>query len=148
MNEASMSGLIALPRLAALGLATLLLAGCGDVRGTVTGQVTLDGKPLASEQNVSAAIQFHPVGNSGRPATSSLDGKGSYSLAAGSQSSVEPGKYVVTVTATQIIPSASGGAPSGRPITPRRYADPRQSEWQVEVKPGNNEFNFELKSDG
>jgi hypothetical protein len=131
-----------------VSLTALILAGCGDDRGVVTGQVTLDGQPLAGGSGIRALVLFYPTEKAGSPATGSLDANGRYSLAIGSQGSVVPGTYVVTVSATQLIPSPNlGEAPSGRAITPRHYSDPKQSEWKVEVKPGNNTFDFQLKSD-
>lgn len=128
-------------------LGVLLAAGCGERRASVTGLVTLDGEPLAGSKDVRALVQFCPTGG-GRPATGSLDGSGRYRLAAGSQKTIKPGTYAVTISATQIIyPDDPDGTPSGRRISPRRYADAQESGWERKVEPGPNTFDFDLESD-
>ena len=128
-------------------LFVLLLVGCGDRLAAVSGTVTLDGKPLESGPELSGTVQFIPEGGGGTPAIGYLDASGRYQLASGSQSGIQPGKYAVTIAASKIIPAAiPGEAAGGRPATPRKYADPRQSELQADVVPGNNTFNFALES--
>ncbi|MCS7239476.1 MAG: carboxypeptidase-like regulatory domain-containing protein [Thermoguttaceae bacterium] len=136
----------------ALTISALLLAGCGGQAGPttyrVTGTVTQDGKPLAD-----AAVTFHPVGQ-GQPAVGRTDASGRY------ETSALPGRYRVTVAK---YASAEGGtaaaAPSGeyqeaapgttpapsRNILPAKYADPATSGFEVEVKPGDNTFDFRIE---
>jgi hypothetical protein len=130
-----------------LGLA-VLLGGCGggpkdqpDL-GTVSGQVTLDGKPVAG-----AVVTFQPK-ESGRPSTAETDLQGNYQLIYSSREmGAKVGLHSVRVTtevpvsyddAGKVIPG------SGKPeIIPDRYN--ANSELEHEVKPGPNEINLELK---
>jgi hypothetical protein len=127
----------------------VLLAGCGGVRtADVSGKVTVDGKPVED-----GAITFFPI-----------DGKGTTGGAI-----IERGEYAVQLP---IPPNAEGAethrmkvsisAPKvvgmkklyntehaiERPVTaeslPDRYN--AKSTLTIEVKPGKNEQNFELKS--
>ena len=114
---------------------------------TVSGLVTVDGQPLAGGDEVRATIYFSPEGGTGAPAIGLLDGSGAYEMSTGSKSGMQPGAYVVTISATKIIPPKEAGeAPSGKPLTSRKYADPRKSGFRVEVEPGSNTFDFDLES--
>ncbi|WP_425399157.1 hypothetical protein [Aeoliella sp.] len=109
--------------------------------------MTLDGQPLVGGDAVRATVYYYPEGGSGAPAVGLLDDAGRYEIATGSKSGVQPGAYIVTVSATKIIPPKQPGeAPTGRPLTARKYADPRQSGFRVEVEPGSNTFDFDLES--
>lgn len=130
-----------------VGLAVLVIAGCGKGFSTVSGTVTLDGQPLVCDKDVHGTIQFYPEGGAGAPAVGQIDGQGQYTLSTGSSRGVQPGRYVVTIAATRIIPPASPGeAPGGQAVTPAKYASPKKSEWHVEVKPGSNSFSFNMES--
>jgi hypothetical protein len=111
-----------------------VLAGCsqsGPETAPVKGRVTLDGRPLPN-----AVVQFQPDENK-RPAFGGTDENGEYQLyykkgVVGAR----VGKHIVRIT-----------APSGpnTPAIPERYN--KQSELKAEVKPGQNELNFDLKSE-
>ncbi len=120
--------------LAVLGM--LFLAGCsrGDrpSLGLVSGTVTLDGKPLAG-----ARVIFEPV-EGGRASTSTTDSRGRYELI-----------YIRTDKGAKVGPHNvrifAGNADLGRAeVVPPRYN--LQTTLRVEVKPGENERNFELLS--
>ena len=120
--------------LAVLGV--LLLAGCsrGDrpSLGLVSGTVTLDGKPLAG-----ARVIFEPV-EGGRASTASTDNEGRYELI-----------YIRTDKGAKVGPHNvrifAGNSEQGRAeVVPARYN--LQTTLRVEVKPGENERNFELTS--
>lgn len=120
--------------------------GCGDNLADVQGHVTLNGKPLAAGDDVSGMVYFFPEGGTGAPALGLLDSEGAYQLATGSKAGIAPGRYLVTVTASKIIPSQTPGAPpSGRPITPLRYGNPNESGLTANVSDGSNEFDFALE---
>lgn len=126
----------------------LIVAGCGERSSTVTGRVTLDGRPLAGGTDVRAMIQFAPE-KGGPTAVGTLDGNGEYQLSSGSNQGLPPGSYYVTVSASQLLRGPNPGDPaSGRPITPRRYANAKESGLSADVKPGSNTFDFALVSNG
>jgi hypothetical protein len=121
--------------------------GCGSGFASVSGTVTLDGKPLAGKELLRGTVQF--IGKDGRGAAGIgyLDEQGQYKLTTGSQKGIAPGDYLVSVSVTEIIPAKIvGDAPSGRRLTPRRFSDPTKSGFTAEVKPGRNTFDFALTS--
>ncbi len=124
-----------------------LLTGCGGGPSSVSGNVTLDGQPLAGKDQTRVTIMFYPE-SGGAPAAALADEYGGYSLATGAQKGLAPGNYVVIIAATESTPAAAGGMPGKRMITPAKYADPKQSGFHAEVKPGRNTFDFDLKSSG
>lgn len=134
-------------RLAYCNLALLfvsLLTGCGNDLASVEGQVTLNGQPLAGGPQLQGIVQFVPE-NGGPTATAYLDEAGRYELSSGSRRGTKPGRYLVAVSATKIIPAATpGGAASGRPATPPHYANPKESGFVADVEPGANTFDFAL----
>ncbi len=124
----------------------LSLAGCGNGLASVSGQVTLNGSPLAASETVRGTVYFFPEGGTGVPAVGLVDAEGEYSLSTGSEGGVSPGAYLVTISASELIPpKIPGEAPGGRPITPRKYANPAQSGFRVQVAAGSNVFDFALE---
>jgi hypothetical protein len=134
-------------RVALFVLSCAMLVGCGSNLATVNGTVTLDGRPLASTERLSAHVQFCPEGGHGTVATGYLDENGEYNLSSGSRKGVLPGRYLVSVSATEIIPpKIAGEAPSGRLASPPKYAEPKNSGFTADVTPGRNTFDFALLS--
>lgn len=132
----------------ALAIAVASSTGCGNSLAKVSGEVTIDGSPLVAGENVRGTVYFYPTGGSGAPAVGLLDAEGRYEIITGSKTGIEPGSYVVTISATEIIPAKQeGDAPSGKPITARKYANPRESGFRVEVEQGSNTFDFDLESE-
>ncbi len=128
-------------------LAVLVCTGCGGAPSSVSGTVTLDGKPLAGSESTRATVMFYPV-SSGAPAAALTDANGKYTLATGSQAGLNPGTYAVVISATESKPpSDQGQAPPKRLITPEKYADPERSGFRVDVELGRNVFDFELVSE-
>lgn len=124
-------------RLTVLVLLALIAAGgagCGGgdqpTLGSVKGNVTLDGKPLAG------AIIF-ACPDIGRPAVANVDANGNYEL-----------QYVDGVEGTKLgrnkISFTWPTDAAGTPI-PAKYGE--KSELVVEVKKGVNKFDFALESD-
>lgn len=147
VREASLPNRVLLARSSALAAAFVLLSisGCGNGLATVTGQVTMNGEPIIGGDNVRATVYLFPEGGTGAPAVGLLNKEGRYKVSTGSQPGVFPGSYVVTISASELIPSRiEGEAGGGRAITPRRYADPSTSGLRVEVGDGSNEFDFDL----
>jgi hypothetical protein len=123
------------------------LVGCGSNLSSVSGTVTLDGKPLAGSDKLSGTVQFSPEDGRGTIAVGNLDQSGRYNLSTGSRVGVLPGKYLVSVSAVEIIPpKIAGEAGSGRLTTPPRYADAKSSGFTAEVAPGRNTFDYALSS--
>lgn len=120
-------------------------AGCGGSNAaSVSGAVTLDGKPLPT-----ASVSFYPDGGDGPPAYGQSDAQGRYSLSTGSAAGLAPGKYVAVVVATKAPPKPidkTGAEIPPIPITPAKYGDTNTSDLKVEVKAGNNTIPLALQS--
>lgn len=133
-----------------------LLVGCpakGGLNvptGTVSGTVTLAGKPATD-----ATIMF--IGeNNGDTASAELQADGSYSLKYGTGFSVPMGDYRVVVTGGP-APGTPAPDPSslmksmkppgaGKNPIPAKYSDPKTSGLVAVVKEGSNpNTNFDLK---
>jgi hypothetical protein len=130
-------------RVAALVAALLALTGCdggpkvGDVRGTVT----VDGQTPA----LGSSITFVPTdGTSGGGGATIMDGRYSAKLPVG--------KYKVEIRVPRQVGKAPkaregpgpGGVANIEESLPAKYND--QTELTLEVKPGANEKNWELKT--
>lgn len=137
---------------ACLGLAMLgfvTAAGCGrGLPGRISGRVTLDGQPLTT-----GLVTFHPT-ESGAVAYGPIDADGRYEVRTGSTIGLAPGTYAVTVAAN--APPTSPPAPAdnrayGEPImpliTPLTYARRDRTPLRATVEPGDQTFDFELKSE-
>jgi hypothetical protein len=123
-----------------------LAVGCGSGLASVTGTVTLDGKPIVGGPDLRGTVSFFPASGAGVPAVGIIDEKGRYELSTGSQSGVSPGSYYVAIVATRIIIPEPGATPSGRPITPAQYGNSQESKLRAEVQQGSNTIDFELVS--
>ena len=125
------------------GVLSLLTAGCGSSYslGTVTGTVTLDGKPLPQ-----ATVTFSR--GQGRMSVGTTDEQGRYKLLyTVNQQGAEPGTHTVSIT-TQIDAVSGEGdlaAVKGRKeVLPPRYNE--KTELTAEVKRGSNTIDFPLSS--
>jgi hypothetical protein len=128
-------------------LLSITMSGCGNGLSSVSGRITLDGKPLAGSKSVRVMIMFYPESGTGAPAAAIADESGDYVVSTGSQSGLAPGNYVVTLSATEFTPAADPrGMPTKRVLTPARYANPKESGLRAEVQPGRNTFDFKLHS--
>lgn len=123
---------------------SLLFVGCGKPVSYVTGQVTMENKPLPG-----GGIAFHPV-DRGPAAYGTLDSDGCYSLSVGDAGGLPPGEYIVTVVGMGPLPQllADGTQMPGKILTPTRYGDRDRSDLKASVKPGKNEIDFPLSSPG
>jgi hypothetical protein len=131
---------------AAILVAVVLVAGCGG-GAKVSGTVTLDGQVLKA-----GTVTFHPTG-SGPTGIGTISPDGRYEIAVGTDKSLPPGDYVVTVEATEAA-IASAEQPVGTPprppappkrFTPAKYADRGTSDLKFTVKPGENKIDLALK---
>lgn len=138
----------------ALSTLVLNLSGCGGINdepklGKVTGTVTMDGAPVSG-----IAVVFQP--DDGRPARGKTDSAGKYELTyigktAGSK--VGPNRVEIAFSEEGEEESANAnegenpGAAKpkrGKIAIPARYNT--NSELKVDVKPGENVFDFKLES--
>ncbi|QDT53470.1 hypothetical protein Pan44_14870 [Caulifigura coniformis] len=139
---------------AAMTFLVLNLAGCGGPGdapdlGQVTGTITMDGTPLSG-----VAVMFSPL--DGRPAMGKTDAEGKYELNyIRSTKGTKLGKNKVQIgnTEEEDDPSAETGddagpakkaAKSSKAVIPARYNT--RSELEVDVKAGENVFDFQLES--
>lgn len=113
----------------------LFLAGCGGADhpplGSVSGTVKMDGEPLAG-----LLVHFKPA--NGRAASGVTDKSGRYTL-----------EYTYRVYGAVVGPATVMfewplGTKDTKPLA-ARYTT--QSDLKREVKPGSNQFDFDLKSD-
>ncbi len=125
-----------------------LIAGCHPGPTEVTGQVTLDGEPLRIDKNVRGTVVFEPTSRHGPTLTGIVDRSGGFQLMAGSSSWVNPGDYLVTVSAVKIQkPTLDNPVPFGQLITPARYADCSTSGLRTLIEAGKNQVLLELESE-
>ena len=112
----------------------LCFVGCGSPSniGTVEGNVTLDGAPLAH-----ASITFYPSSGE-RSSSGKTDENGKYTLRHTREVvGALVGKHVVTVS---IITEGK------KSIVPAKYSDRKVTDQTATVESGSNTFNFDLKS--
>jgi hypothetical protein len=115
-------------------VAVLLGVGCSKPSlpelGTVHGKVTLDGQPV-----VKALVMFTPDRRKGRTVVGYTNAKGYYSLDyCEGVAGASVGRHSV-----RIAPTGSGGQ------IPSRYS--KHNSLLAEIKPGDNTFDFHLKSE-
>jgi hypothetical protein len=129
---------------AALGLAA---GGCGSsLDSSVTGTVTMDGKPLELG-NGTCTVSFYP--EAGGPASQARVGAdGTYALKTGNTQGIRSGKYTVTVVATGPSRQPPPGSPPmpGPLLTPTRYGTKERSDLHYTIEPGTNRIDIPMKS--
>lgn len=122
----------------------MVAVGCGQVPSAeVTGQVTLDGQPLAG-----ALITFAAADDpSGVFVSTVTDSQGTYRLPTDQQPRAVPGRYRVRIT------TGKGGHPEATPpipavpeLVPIRYN--LRTELTADVSAGPNRIDFPLDSAG
>lgn len=144
-NLRRLRGYLRVSMLTALALASF---GCREQPTTVEGVVTLDGRPLAIEKGMRGSVVFQSAASEGATLTGLIDAKGHYELASGGSVVVPPRAYWVTVSAMEFVPASEDHPqPSGRLITPAKYASATDSGFRIEVQPGPNKVNLAMTSD-
>jgi hypothetical protein len=126
--------------LAVLGVVALAsVAGCAPAGATVTGKVTLDGAPLED-----ATICFVPKADGQKQAGWATIGGGEYAIAA--SGGLGTGAFRVEIRALHATGEKSNDPTliNAKEAVPARYN--RQSELAVDLKPGPNVANFDLKT--
>lgn len=122
-------------------------SGCRKHSASVAGDVTLDGRPLAT-----GVVSFTPSAT-GASAYANIGADGRYSLQTGAEAGLEPGSYRVTVAANATAEQAAAmGIKIGREgimplLTPARYADVSTTPLVVDVKAGSQEIDLALEPD-
>ena len=131
-----------------IGMAWLLLllpaTGCGSDSANVSGQIKLNGQPIAGGDGVFGSVVFYREDGAGVPATGTIDDSGRYELATGGSAELAPGGYLVGVTVRQSLPRKQDELPQSKLLSPTKYADPKLSGLRVDVVQGANEFDFDL----
>lgn len=137
----------------AAAILLLTLSGCGGVGdqpqlGLVTGSVMLDNEPVSG-----ITVTFLP--DNGRPATGKTDGNGDYELlyirntpgCKVGHNRVEIGYGEGEDEGVEMEGDNVEQTPvkTGKKSIPARYN--AESELEADVKPGENVFNFDLKSE-
>ncbi|WP_050986309.1 hypothetical protein [Schlesneria paludicola] len=126
-------------RSVAQSLLLLSVVGCGGSSGTpplgqVTGAVTINGEPLKD-----ALVQFEPT--TGRGSSAITNAAGKYDLVYVDQTrGALVGEHTVRITT--YVEEDSPAAAKFKESIPKKYNS--NSELKKTVKPGRNEFNFDL----
>ncbi len=128
--------------------AVLLLAASGceptEETATLTGKVTLDGKPLTQ-----GSVLFAPSGGEKRNAAAGdIKSDGSYTVQIGQTEKLIVGEYVVEVVSREpSSPHPDGGPPiPGAFITPLKYGKAETSGLRYNVRRGENIIDIVLVS--
>jgi hypothetical protein len=113
--------------------------GCGDPNlGSVSGTVTLDGKPVPN-----AAVKFFPTGTTGAPSFGKTDSNGNFTMwFSESKSGAWIGQNRVQITTGDVGVAPGMGTKETIPI-----AYNEQSTLVETVKPGKNKIDLKLSSD-
>lgn len=136
-------------RFAAVALVAVftLAAGCNSsLDSSVSGTVTLDGKPLAVGDGTGTISFFPETGGPAALATIAPDG--TYVLKTGDTQGLRSGSYVVTVVATGPGPKPKPGeSPLPGPLlTPTQYGTRQRSDLRFTIVPGPNQIDVPLTS--
>jgi hypothetical protein len=126
-----------------LPLCLALLVGCGERLPTVSGKVTIDGKPVPE-----GMISFQPVAG-GAIAVAPIQPDGSYEVKTGTDAGLKEGEYTIVVQAPKgIIPAPTPQNPNPKfeRWVPAWYGNPETSELKYTVTPGSHTHDLELTS--
>jgi hypothetical protein len=122
----------------------LAIAGCSrsGFESTVSGNVTLDGKPLGL-----GLVVFSREGG-GNPSNGTIQRDGRYSLRTSNSAGLTPGKYHISVSAldTPNPPPGVRDTTPAKQLVPEKYTNIETSGLEFEVKPGSNTIDIPLVS--
>ena len=133
-------------RLSAFCVLVLGSSGCQQKPATVSGSVTLDGKPLAIASDSRGTIVFQPMSGQGSTASGLLDSSGHFRLATGASPDIAPGKYQVAISVVQLLPKSEGAEQGARALRRQSTALSGTSGFEADVLPAANEFKFDMSS--
>ena len=128
-----------------LGVAALFLSGCGSPIGaTVTGLLTIDGKPAPA----GVRIDFQPQVENASSSTGFTDARGEFEMMFNvNKKGVMPGESLVRIA---VLPEVgSGGAPVvAKELQELRIPDSvgRNSTLKKTVKPGRNRIDIAIEN--
>ncbi len=128
------------------GLLLLFLGGCGGPKYyPVSGQVLLDGQPVAQ-----AAVMFHPR-SAGPVGSAVTDEKGNYHLVTANQAGALAGEYDVTITkqrtrGVRADETVEAGGLRVDWLVPPRYSLAGKSELKASVPSAPPRYDFSLTS--
>jgi hypothetical protein len=133
-----------------LAACALLATGCGGgstlpARGTVSGKVTLDGKPLKQGQGHVMFVPDATKGTKGPPAIGVTDAEGIYTLSTDREAGSEDGA-IVGFHRVRISEVPNPEKPDAPLTIPAKYGNEATSGFSFEVKPGDNPIQLDLKS--
>ncbi|MHB1423738.1 MAG: hypothetical protein ACYC3I_11195 [Gemmataceae bacterium] len=129
---------------ACLNVLALVMAGCGPSRATVSGKVTMHGKPVTS-----GIVLFVSADN--QIATGKLDDEGRYVAPRVPMGSVKVA--VQTLRPEQVQAAVANRSKDAPPLSsratnllfvPKKYTDPETSELTCDVKQRQQEYNIDL----
>ena len=121
-----------------IGTLLLVLAGCGESTGGVSGKVTYQGQAVTN-----GSIEFH-MKNKGIAQGAKLDSAGKFTMS----SPLPTGTYQVYYAPPLVEPqdpAKKGLAPEVKITVPTKYHDMQSSNMSVEVKSGKNDIPIEFK---
>lgn len=127
----------------AVPVASMLLVGCtAEDQATVSGKVTMDGRPL--DRGVVTFVSA--LGKSTAGISGQIHGDGTYEVQIGQSGQVVAGEYAVAVVArTPSITTQEGAPPApGELLVPVRYTQIETSGLRYHVRPGKNVIDVAL----
>jgi len=134
--------------------AALMVPGCsGDDLATLTGTVTIDGKPAPE----GLSIEFAPIDGPGSPSSARTDADGNYvAMFTFKKEGIQPGRHRVHLMPSQIERPMPQIGPDGKPLPSEadeaiaRFGKLPEKYWReieiITIEPGANTKNIDLKT--
>ncbi len=119
----------------------VVLAGCDSGAARIAGKITVDGQPVDG-----VGLVFHPDFKGGTIATGRTDAAGYYkAMLSHSKQGVLVGKHHITFQYDD--DEDNENVTDAEIIIPSQYASSDTTPCTIEIRPGSNEFNYDIKSD-
>ena len=124
----------------------IVVTGCSQsgMESQVSGQVTLDGRPIGP----GVVVFANALPGGGNPSDGAIQPDGHYKLRTANTKGLYPGKYKVSVSVIDepTPPPGVRNMTPGKQLVPEKYTDVSTSDLEFEVKPGSNTINIPLSS--
>ena len=122
-----------------------LMVGCGGHPATVEGTITLDGQRLVPE-GANGGVVFRPMAG-GPLANAHFSPDGTYVLNTGTQAGLPLGALSGNdfCHGSFASPLPDGTQMPGKQLSAEQYRDKDRTEFEVEVEPGSNRFDFDVE---